>query len=278
MSSRAIHLELLSDQSTPIFLLSLDRLIARRGKPERMYSDQGTNFEGARNELKRLYNQAISTYQDKEVQNYLSKLGIKWIMNPPASPHHGGVWEICVKLTKKHLRKVMSETTLTFEEFSTLLCKIESLVNSRPLTPMSSDPEDEEALTPGHFLIGSSLVSNPHPSLEHLKINTLSKYQLIQRRTQEFWKRWTTEYLSHLQPRPKWNQLKRNFEVGDLCIVREDFQPSHKWKLGRIVKTLPGKDGVVRVVEVKTKERVYTRPITKLSYLPSDIDPTLSLA
>ncbi|CAG7698753.1 unnamed protein product, partial [Allacma fusca] len=94
------------------------------------------------------------------------------------------------------MKRVIGTTTLNFEELTTVLAQIEACVNSRPISPLSTDPEDLSALTPGHFLIGQPLNSVPKPDLTDLKMNRLSRWQLCQQLTQEFWKRWHTEYLA----------------------------------------------------------------------------------
>ena len=113
--------------------------------------------------------------------------GTQYIFNPPAAPHMGGKWEAVVKSIKFHLRRTIGATLLTFEASATLLSQIEGLLNSRPLEPFSEDPEDINALTPGHFLIGKAINSVSEPSLLKLNESRLSRWQLIQRITQQFW-------------------------------------------------------------------------------------------
>ena len=112
----------------------------------------------------------------------------------------GGKWKAVVKSIKFHLRRTIGDTLLTFEASVTLLTQIEGLLNSRPLEPLSEDPEDVIALTPGHFLIGTALNSVPEPSLLNLNESRLSKWQLIQRMTQQFWHQWSTQYHHRLNP------------------------------------------------------------------------------
>ncbi|GFX39978.1 integrase catalytic domain-containing protein [Trichonephila clavipes] len=69
------------------------------------------------------------------------------------APHMGGLWEAGIKSTKYHLKRVVGETKLTYEEFETFLTQIEACLNSRPLTPISNDSNDQSTLTPGHFII-----------------------------------------------------------------------------------------------------------------------------
>jgi len=276
-STRAIYVDLAPNMRTETFLNVLKRFIARRGKPSDMHSDNGTNFEGARNQLKEMEELTVIT-GSSEVLNAMTSEGIRWHFNPPASPHHGGVWEVGVKLVKSHLRKILSDEPLSFEEFSTVLAQVEACVNSRPLTPLSQNPDDLEPLTPGHFLIGAALTAPPEPDYQELPLNRLNRFQLLSRKVQEFWTRWSQEYLGRLQSRPKWAEVLEDFKVGELCLIIEEGLAPMKWRLGRIIEIHKGTDDHVRVVTLQTqggydnlgnrKMKTYKRPITKICHLP----------
>ncbi|CAG7823802.1 unnamed protein product [Allacma fusca] len=162
----------------------------------------------------------------------------------------------------------MGNTLLNYEEFYTVLAQIEACVNSRPISPLSSSPDDFLALTPGHFLIGGPLNAIMEPDLSDVHLNRLSRWQLGQRILQDFWKRWKCEHLSRLQQRPKWIAQSANIEVGALVLLKDDRLPPLQWLLGRIASVIPGDDGLVRVVTVKTKEGEYKRPLVKVIPLP----------
>jgi len=133
--------------------------------------------------------------------------------------------EAAVKSTKHHLRRVISEATLTFEEMTTLLTQVEACLNSRPLQSLTDDPDDLTALTPGHFLIGAPLLAVPEPSLATERDNTLSRWQLLQKMRDHFWERWSREYLQTLACRPKWQRNEIGPSVGDLCFLRSETTP-----------------------------------------------------
>jgi hypothetical protein len=264
-TTRAVHLEMVSSLSTDHFLAAFRRFIARRGCPSDVYSDCGTNFVGAAKELADLLQQS-----SQQVADSLSKEGIHWHFNPPGAPHFGGLWEAGVKSVKFHLHRVLGPTPLSFEEMCTLMTQIECCLNSRPLTPVSSDPNDLEALTPGHFLIGTSMKSIPDPDLSSLSIGRLDRWQLIQRLQQQFWSRWMNEFLTRLQQRPKWAQQKPEVTINDLVIIKDERLPPLKWKLARVIDLHPGPDGITRVVTLRTAEGTLKRPIAKLCLLPLD--------
>lgn len=170
LSFKAIHLELASDLSSKTFVAAFKRFIARRGMCTDLYSDNGTNFVGANRELKSKFDETMQQIQ-QTASEWVTITGTTWHFIPASSPHFGGLWEAGVKSFKHHLRRILDNTTLTYEEFQTLLIEIEALLNSRTMSPLSSDPNDFNALTPGHFLTGGPLNSVPEPSLLNIKEN-----------------------------------------------------------------------------------------------------------
>ena len=260
-STKAIHLEAVTSLTSEAFIATLKRFVSRRGFSSHMYSDQGSNFVGAEAELREFVERVNKS---ASVSSFLAERGIQWHFNPPAALSQGGYWEAGVKSTKYHLKRVVGASTLTLEEFSTVLCQVEAVLNSRPICPMSPDPDDFDALTPGHFLIGQPLVAVPSPDFTEVKTGRLSRWQRTQQMVTHFWRRWSKEYIGSLQQRNKWKQQQRIVEVGDLVLLKEDDAPPLKWNIGRIVNVFPDKEGNVRVVTVKTKSSEYRRPIMKV--------------
>lgn len=259
--TRAIHLELVSDASTPAFVAALKRMVARRGMVSEIVSDNATNFVGANNYLTAIYHQL-----NTDAQHLENQFKLKWRFTTPGAPHQGGIYEAAVKSVKYHLIRTIGETTLTFEEYTTVLCQAEAMVNSRPIAPLPDDPTSLNALTPGHFIIGEALVRIPdEEDLREVPVNRLNRWAHLQKMNQHFWDRWHEEYLSGLVNRSKWLVERRNFQVGDMVILKEDNIPPMRWKLGRIQEVLPGKDNLVRSVIVRTVSGVYKRPIVKLA-------------
>ncbi|XP_046592768.1 uncharacterized protein LOC107217180 [Neodiprion lecontei] len=184
------------------------------------------------------------------------------------SPHFGGLWEAAVKCTKKHLNTVTKGLVFTFEQYYTLLVEIESILNSRPLTPLSSNPNDITALTPSHFLVGDSLLLPTEHNYLKVPDNRLSRWQHLQKVKQHFWNRWYQEYLSELQKRQKWHFNHSNLKVGTLVLLKEENLPPLQWLLGRVVEVHAGADNIVRVATVRTSTGLFKRAVKKLCPLP----------
>lgn len=263
MSVKAVHLEFVSDLSTEAFLAAFNRFVARRGLPASVYSDCGTNFVGASKKLFNLVN-------DPKTQEQLSSTFVcDWHFNPPSAPHFGGLWEAAVRSTKSLLIRVVGNQVLSLEEFSTVLCRIESVLNSRPLTSSSNDPNDLECLTPGHFLIGRPLCAVPEAEVPVSSLGLKNRWKLLHQLFQAFWRRWSYEYLNTLQIKSRWIKDQENVKLGDLVVIKDNLSPPLVWKLGRVQELLPGPDGVVRVVRLFTSQGIITRPVVKVVPLPT---------
>ncbi|XP_026744319.1 uncharacterized protein LOC113505711 [Trichoplusia ni] len=263
----AVHLEAISDLTSQAFIAGYKRFVARRGHCSDIWSDNGKNFVGASRELKCLFNAELSSVAS-EIKDWCSSSSVKWHFIPPHAPNFGGLWEAGIKSTKFHLKRIIGESTLTYEEMSTLLAQIEACLNSRPISQISQNPNDPIPLTPGHFLIGEPLVLVPDRNYERSNIGTLKRWQYLQRLTQDFWRRWSQEYLTTMVHRYKWSQREPEPKIGDIVIVKEDNLPPGKWLLGKILMKHPGTDGITRVVTLKCKDSVIKRPTCKLCILP----------
>ena len=261
MTTRSVHLELAGDLSTDSFILALRRFRARRGNPKVIRSDNGTNFVGAERELR----EALQGLDQRRIKTELSSHNIEWKFNPPVAPWMGGAMESMVKLTKRALRSAMKERVFTEEALHTMLLEVESTLNSRPLTSVSDDVNDFEALTPNHFLLG-------RPSQNHPIVNDASglrsKWKQVQEALELFWSRWVKEYIPSLQKRGKWTKEMRNMQPGDLVTVNEPNISRGKWPLARVVSVAPSSDGRTRVAIIRMSDgSTYTRAVGKLALL-----------
>lgn len=265
--TKACHLELVSDLSTNAFIAALKRFFARRGLSVELSCDNATNFVGAARELGA---QAEQLWNEKpRIINHCSKLGVQFRFIPPRSPHFGGLWESAVKVAKQLIIRCFNGASLNYEELSTAIAQVEAVMNSRPLHPMSSDPNDLEALTPGHFLVGRPLNSLTEPCDDSIiKLSMTNRWKRIVAVHHSFWQRWSNEYLNLLQERSKWALTCNNIENGMLVLIAEDNTPPGRWALGRVVECHPGNDKAVRVVTIKTKAGLFKRNIHKICPLP----------
>ncbi|XP_055585057.1 uncharacterized protein LOC129737915 [Uranotaenia lowii] len=269
MATKAMHLELVGDLSTDGFIAALKRFVGRRGLPISLYCDNATNFTGANRELRSLLSQFMDQQHTRKVASFCAEISIQFHFIPARAPSFGGLWEAAVRAVKHHLRRVVGLDAITAEAMQTVLCQIEGCLNSRPLTACSEDPDDQQILTPGHFLIGDALKAIPEPDLGDVPTNRLSLWQATQHKVQRFWKLWSTDYLNQLQQRSKNYFQKPNVVVGKLVLLKEDNLPPLKWSVGRITAVHPGADNLVRVVDVKVPSgAVYDRPISKICLLP----------
>ena len=264
LSIRAIHIEIAHSLDTDSFINAFRRFIARRGQPSLMRSDNGGNFVKGDKELR----EAIDEWNHGKIHDFLLAKDIKWIFNPPAGSHHGGVWERCIRTTRKVMKALLKEQPLDDEGLLTLMAEVEAIINGRPITKVSDDPRDPEALTPNHLLLLRSGPTLP-PGL-FVKGDNYSRrrWRHVQYLADVFWRRWLREYLPALQERQKWSRVSRNFAVGDVVLLVDENLPRSSWPLGRILEVFPNqKDGLVRSVRVKTRTSVLVRPIDKIVLL-----------
>ncbi|KXJ70486.1 hypothetical protein RP20_CCG023385 [Aedes albopictus] len=162
----------------------------------------------------------------------------------------------------------MGNRSFTVDQLQTVVAQIESVLNSRPLSPLTDSPDDCSALTPGHFLVGEPLVAIPEPDLVDVNPNRLSRLQEMKKSVQDLWRCWQLDYVSQLQQRTKWKRSQPDVRIGQLVLVRQATAPPLQWPLGRIIETVAGKDGRVRVVVVKTASGQYKRAVTEIAVLP----------
>ncbi|XP_076384172.1 uncharacterized protein LOC143262191 [Megalopta genalis] len=263
--TKAVHLEVAGDLTTDDFMAALKRFVARRRACQNMHSDNGTNFVGADNELREIC-RTLPT--DERLQNFLTTKGITWHFTPALSPHFGGLWEAAVKAFKHHIKRVVGEELFTFEQLNTFVVEVEAILNSRPLTPLSPDPNDISPLTPGHFRIGSCLTAIAETDFRATSDNRLSTWQHIQKVKQDFWTRWHKEYIHQLNVRHKWTSGSHCIREGTIVVLKEDNTPPLCWHLGRVQQVHPGADGIIRAVTVRTANGVFKRNVKKLAPLP----------
>ena len=261
MATRAIHVEIAFSLDTSSFINCLQRFAARRGMPESIRSDNGTNFVGGEREIRQATKEWNGT-----IEKRLSNLGVTWKFNPPGASHMGGIWERQIRSIRRILAKLTKDANFTDEGLNTLMCIIESIINNRPLTTVSSDPTDLEPLTPNHLLLLRTAESIPG-NYDERECYTRRRWRHVQYLADAFWTRWLHEYLPILQLRAKWTKEERNLKIGDVVLIAEANTPRNTWNLGRVTNVFESPDGKVRSAELFTKGGTCLRPITKLFLL-----------
>ncbi|XP_070067217.1 uncharacterized protein [Drosophila virilis] len=242
MAVKAVHIEIVSDLSTNKFLKSLKRMVACRGPVSHIYSDNATNFVGASNKLLELKKFMFNTSTQDAMLSYCSSEEITFHFIPLRALHFGGLWEAAVKSAKSLLVRTLANTRFTFEELNTTVVEIDAVLNSRPLSPLSSDPNDFSALTAGHFLNGDAPRVLPEREIIINNISNLDRYEQITAVKQQFWRRWSAEYVNGLRATTKWTSASPNLTVDSMVIIHEDNTPPLHWKLGRVESVVSGKD------------------------------------
>ena len=266
MNTRAVHLEMAYGLDTDSFLNAFYRMTARRGNPCQVVSDNGTNFVGAVNELKEL----VNSLDQEKIQSSTVNKGIKWLFNPPAAPHFNGLHEVLIKAAKRAMFHVLNKADLTDEELMTAMVGAEGLLNSRPITYQSSNPDDPEPLTPNHFLFNQVGGQFAPESVDTEPFNPRKRWRRVQEVVRHFWKRWMQEWIPSLSPRKKWFKEKQDLKVGDIVLLLSSDLPRGKWPMGRVVQVFPGPDGHVRTADVNVRGGILRRPIVKLCPLECD--------
>ncbi|XP_052089512.1 uncharacterized protein LOC127726248 [Mytilus californianus] len=267
MTTRAVHIEVIEDMSTSSFINAMRRVIAVRGPIIQFRSDRGTNFIGATSEL----NIDPEFVEKGPIKEFLLKSGTTWKFNPPYAHHMGGSWERLIGVSRRILDGLLLENksrTITHEVLVTLMAEVMAIINNRPLLPVSTDPECPSILSPSSLLtMKTSPDVNPFP-LFGPKDMLKAQWKCAQGLAEEFWRRWKSEYLHELQIRTKWQTDRRNLQVGDLILMKDQDAPRNSWPVGLVDRVFPSSDGKIRKVEVAIvkdgKRTTYSRPITEL--------------
>ena len=291
LDTRAVHIEVAHSLDMESFVNSFSRFVDRRGLPRICYSDNGTNLVAGEQEINRL----LSKWSIDDLTRKTSRLKnqpVEWRFIPPIAPHFGGSWERLVQSAKAALRGILCARSVNDEVLSTAIVGAEALLNSRPLTHVSVDPNNMEALTPNHFLMHRS---NPGLHLFNPTETTSSsqkRHILAQELITHFWNRWLREYVPNLIERRQWLRPRRNLAVNDLVLVVTPNSPRGTWPIGRVTRVIAGPDGVVRSADVKVtralplkrnqspsniqvSSHIYNRSVHKLCLLEEDLDNSM---
>ncbi|KAK6735924.1 hypothetical protein RB195_018905 [Necator americanus] len=281
LAIRAIHLEVVESLSTGAFLNSFIRFVSRRGVPLLMRTDCGSNFKLGQKIIEKLFESDETT--GNSVMNYYASEGIRWIFNPPASPWMGGVWERLVGSVKRSFQESVGRKKLSFEQMTTVVTRIEAVINTRPLTKLSATDLSEISLRPIDFLQGNFKFSIPNSEMSKLRNDLTFEPELIQTAAQayealvsseniatKFWEKWNTEYLTILRDshRCQLNQ-KRHVskipQVGEIVLVEQELLPRAQWVYGKIEDLVRSADGMIRSAKILMPSRkILQRPVNKI--------------
>ena len=171
----------------------------------------------------------------------------------------------CMRSVKRVLFDILGNRRVTEEILRTTLCLVEQSLNARPITAVSFNPLDLEALTPNHFILGQHAASFPSLSFEK-NFDHKKRFDRAQSYANAIWTRWMREFIPSLNRRAKWhNQSEFKMKAGDLVWVIEPDTPRGHYPLARILKLHYGKDGCARSADIKTITSELTRPTVKLA-------------
>ena len=264
LTPRAVHIEVVPSLEAETCLTAITRFIARRGKPATILNDNGTNFVGAAKEMR----DCINACNQSDIETSLAQKDIKWKFNPPGAPHFGGIWEQLVRSCKKAMIAVLDGRSLTDDVLITKMCLVEQTLNARPLTSVSDDPDDLEALTPNHFLLGSENLATPPflPDSQRRYTDLRQVFRVSQAYSDMIWTRWAKEYLPEWNVRNKWKKDDvRQLRVNDLVWVVDENVKRSNYKKARVLEVQEGSDDRVRSANVVTKDGKFKRPVVKLA-------------
>ncbi|CAL8088659.1 unnamed protein product [Calicophoron daubneyi] len=193
---------------------------------------------------------------------------MQWHFNPPYASHRGGVWERLIRSVRRILTAICTEQALDDEGLSSVMVEAERIMNNRPVAPVVHGDPEAIALTPNHLLLlrGNQGLQLKETMLERYR----ARWKQANHLASVFWKRWSREYLSTMQARQKWMTTARNLQEGDVVLVISESLPKGKWPLGIVNKCFPGTDGLVRMVEVKTRNGLIKRDVRQLSFLEGE--------
>ncbi|XP_060782684.1 uncharacterized protein LOC132889877 [Neoarius graeffei] len=268
MSTRAVHIEVIETMSASSCINALRRFFAIRGPAKQLRSDRGTNFVGANSNLK-----AATEAEEESVNTFLCSQRCTWVFNLPHASNMGGSWERMIGTACRILDSMLLQAgrlKVTHKVLCMFMAEVTAIINSRPLIPVSSDPEALLILTPVMLLTQKS-GTIPAPPAEGSEASLLKQqWKRVQALAETFWARWRREYLSILQARQKWHAKKPNLKEGDIVLLKDKQARRNEWSIGRVEKTFPS-DGLVRKVDVKVAShhppKTYLRPVSDMVLL-----------
>ena len=286
LATRAVHLEVIPDTTAEQFVNCLKQFISRRGKPDKMISDNQAAFKLGKNVFDLVWKQV---FNDKNVLSYVAEEKIEFSFIPELSPWSGGFYERLIGSVKKAMRKCVGRKILTFDEFLTLAHETEAVINSRPLVYVHNDPESGYFLSPSSFLLPNRKCGTPELEPDtadpdyQLKYDSASslinKWKSRQKELNAFWKLWSEDYLLSLRERAQINHKtpkihsKNLPKIDEIVLVKEEGIPRGNWKLARIVEVCKNKNNIVRSVKLLLpSHNIIRRPVSLIYPLEIQVE------
>lgn len=275
LTTRGVHLEIAHSLSTDSCILGLRRFMSRRGTPRQIFSDNATNFRSASKELKA----AMENVNSKLVALHFTTSDTEWSFIPPASPHMGGAWERMVRSVKSVISSTFPlKTTPNDETLLSILLEAENIINSRPLTYVPLDNDTDEALTPNHFILGSSNGLKTLGDFENDGSTLRTHWKQSQMYADIIWRKWIKEILPDLRKRSKWFTDGKPIKLNDIVLVIDENSPRNCYRKAKVIGLNTGRDGKVRSVTIQTSSGILVRAISKLAVLdvyPEEVNESI---
>lgn len=266
-----MHIEVIEDMTSSAFINAFRRFTCIRGPVKEVRSDRGTNFVGALNDLQ---DNAVFV-EDGSVEDYMQKSGIKWTFNPRHASHMAGSWERMIGLARRILNAMpltQGSKELTHDVLVTFMYEVCAILNSRPICPISYDPDNPIIISPSMLSTQKMYMDNLPSRVSSIKVIYQATWKHVQLLSDTFWKQWRTSYLQNLQTRKKWLNKRPNLKIGDILLLREkELQRGH-WPIALVTNVFESEsDKRVRTVELRVMKDnqvvTYVRPITEVVLL-----------
>ena len=234
-----------------------------------LYSDNASNLKGADAELKR----ALKEWNSSEASDQFRAMGVSWTFNVPLASHRSGVYERLIRSSRRFLYEILSKDSIDVSVFTTTLIVVEGILNRRPITKVSCDEKDLDALSPSDLLypgVKTHSSINIVPPAAMSADDLRSAYKRVRGLVGAFWSRWYLDYVNSLKERQKWYNSMDNLMKDQIVLMVDQNQPRDCWRVGRVLD-VQGSDGHVRTASIKLPNgKVFERDISKLVYLELD--------
>ena len=176
---------------TLMHLMAIISIMSKRWRPHTVISANGTNFVGAARQFKECFNEWNRDSMCKQP----ARRQLVGKINPPGDPRFGGIWERLVRSCKKAMFAIPGNRQLMLPVLATTKCLVEQTLSAGPVTPVSDDPEDLEALTPNDYLLGRPVVAELLMPDSVRYVHCRKMYKVAQAYNQIIWIKWVKKYL-----------------------------------------------------------------------------------